>query len=191
VGYYGTARELARANLAEVQASGARRLLVLGPGDFFTFSTLYAERLGIELPLDWMLHEVIAVLAERLAHGGLRFRPAEEPRPWAYVDPTHTVRVPGRVSGPRALLAAVMPTPGRELYWRGDRAQAAGNVALQFTQPAIAEKLTRARLQDARATGAQVLFCEDPGSLAHLARFAPEYGLEVRGLYEWLAAHLA
>jgi hypothetical protein len=47
--------------------------------------------------------------------------------------------------------------------------------------------LTRARLVDARNSGAGLLICEDPGTLSQLSRFAGDYGLEIRGLYEVLA----
>ena len=83
-----------------------------------------------------------------------------------------------------------MPTAARELFWRRDRAHPVGSTAVQFSRPEIAERLTRSRLEDARQSGAEVLFCEDAGTLAQLDRHAAEYGLEIRGLYEWLAAHL-
>lgn len=185
-----TARRLAHATLDDVRAVGAYRVLVLSPGDFFTFGQLWDERLGVEWPDDIELIEVTRFLRERLDAGALSFRSTADTRPYAYVDPTHTVRVPTRHDDPRVLAAAVMPTEGRELFWRRDRAHPAGNTALQFTKPDIAEKLTRARLEDARDAGAKVVLCEDPGTLAHLVRYAGEYGLEVQGLYELLAAHL-
>ena len=89
-----------------------------------------------------------------------------------------------------ALLEQVTNTPLRELFWRGARAHPVGSTALQFTQPALGESLTRARLEDARQTGAKTIVSEDAGTLAQLARFAAEYGLQVKGLYELLAENL-
>jgi hypothetical protein len=54
----------------------------------------------------------------------------------------------------------------------------------------LAEKLTRARLEDALNTGAKQLYCEDPATLHHLNQYAKDYGLEVKGLYEFLASQL-
>jgi hypothetical protein len=85
------------------------------------------------------------------------------------------------------LLRHVTASPAQELFWREGRAHPVGSTALQFTQPQLAERLTRARLEDARAIGAQVLVCEDAGTLAQLDRFASDYGLQVKGLYELLA----
>lgn len=185
-----TAVRLASANLAEIAAAGARRLLVLAPGDAFTLYQLYPERLDLRLPAGVRVEEVLSVLALALQQGTIRFRQAADTRPYAYLDPTHAVRVPARHDAPRQLLAATMPTAARELFWRRERAHPVGSTAVQFGQPAVAELLTRARLDDAVQAGAELLFCEDAGTLAQVSRYAAEYGLEVRGLYEWLAAHL-
>lgn len=185
------ARELAAANLEELKASGARRLLVLSPGDYFTFRQLYDERLGLEWPERVEIVEVIAFLAGQLQAGALKLKKSTERAPYAYVDPTHAVRVPARHEAPRRLLEAVMPAPRKELFWRRQRAHPAGNTALQFTKPEIAEKLTRARLEDARASGAQLLITEDAGTLRAMSGLASQYGLRIQGLYELLAGRLA
>jgi hypothetical protein len=88
------------------------------------------------------------------------------------------------------LVQEVMSEPPVELFYRRDRAQPVGSTHLQFTDPALAEHLTRARLADARESGAQLLICEDPGTLHHLQRYAGEYGMAVQGLYELLAEHI-
>lgn len=190
LGFPRTARALARATLDELEATGARRLLVLSPGDYFTFSQLYDERLGIVWPQEVEIEEVTLLLAEGLGSGALGFRRESAPTAYAYVDPTHAVRVPFRHDAPRQLLRATMATDGRELYWRRERAHPVGSTALKFTRPEIAEKLTRARLGDARDVGAEVVITEDPGTLHELRRHADEYELRVRGLYELLADRL-
>ena len=50
--------------------------------------------------------------------------------------------------------------------------------------------MTRARLEDARQSGAQLLVCDDPGTLKQLDQFAEEFGLQVKGLYELLFEQL-
>ena len=92
----------------------------------------------------------------------------------------------------RRLLAAVLPEANRrEIFWRRERAHPVGSTALQFTKPDIARKLTEARLQDAMNSGAQLLISEDPATLNHLAHSASQINLQVQGLYELLADHLA
>jgi Fe-S oxidoreductase len=186
-----TAVSLARSNLEEIEATGASRLLVLTPGDYYTFHQLYSERLGITWPEKVEIVEVVSFLAGQLAAGSIRFNASSDGTPYAYVDPTHTVRVNGRHQAPRQLLEAIMPDPGIKLFWREDRAHPCGNTALQFTQPLISNHLTYARLGDAVKLGTRRVITEDPGCLAQLNRHAPRFGLQVQGLYELLASHLA
>lgn len=186
-----TAKKLAQATLDELKASGAKRLLVLSPGDYFTFSQLYDERLGIPWPEDVELVEVTTFLAEQLEAGALKFKRSKDETPFAYVDPTLAVRVPARHEAPRKLLNKVLPISGVELLWRRERAHPVGSTALQFTRPDIAEKLTHARLQDAQQVGAQIIITDDPGTLHKLSEKENQYNLRVQGLYELLAKSLA
>lgn len=184
------AKRLAQANLDELKDAGARRLFVLSPGDFFVFNQMNEERLGLAFPDDVELLEVVPFLAGQLEESALSLRKTDDDTAFAYVDPTHAVRVQERYPAPRRLLEAVLLAPPRELFWRGDRAYPCGNLALQFTQPHIADGLTQARLDDAVNAGAAGVITEDPGSLAHLERHASASGVRVQGLYELLADHL-
>ena len=185
-----TAAALAKANLAELKTSGAKTLLVLSPGDYFTFKQAYNERLDIPFPDEVEIVEMTTWLARQMEAGALNFRSSEMGAGVAYVDPTHAVRVAGREDDVRKLVTAVTSNPPLELFWRRDRAHPVGSTHLQFSRPALAEKLTRARLQDAHNSGAKTLICEDPGTLYHLSKYAAEYDLPVLGLYELLAEQL-
>jgi Fe-S oxidoreductase len=190
LGLYETAVSLAQANLDELKATGAGRLLVLTPGDYDAFHRLYDERLGLAWPENVVLMEVVDFLAQQLAAGSLRFHKSANGAPFAYVDPTHTVRVDGRYAAPRQLLTAVMGHSGLNLFWRENRAHPSGSTALQFTQPALSDRLTQSRLEDAVRAGAGRIITEDPGCLTQLERHAPDYGLQVEGLFELLASKL-
>lgn len=190
LGFPDTGRELARATLDELASSGARQMLVLSAGDYFTFNQLYAERLDIEWPEEVALLEVCTLLAQKLDEGALKFESDRDHAAYAYVDPTHAVRVPQRHDAPRALATAALGSAPRELFWRRERAQPAGNTSLQFSKPTIAAALTRERLLDGQRTGAQLLVTEDPGTLHELKRGAGEVGVEVKGLYEVLVERL-
>lgn len=191
LGLQETAVSLAQANLDELRASGAERLLVLTPGDYDAFQRIYDERLGLDWPDGVALMEVVEVLAQAVEAGNLKFNGASNDQPFAYVDPTHTVRVEGRYNRPRRLLTAVMGHSGVNMFWREGRAHPSGNTALQFTQPAISDQLTQARLEDAVQAGARRVITEDPGGLYQLNRHAAANGLQVEGLYELLAGQLA
>ncbi|MFN2134527.1 MAG: hypothetical protein ACK2UK_01145 [Candidatus Promineifilaceae bacterium] len=184
LGYPELGRELAAATLDELQASGAGTLFVLSAGDAYAFTDALEERLDLALPDGVEVVELTAFLAEKLA---LDSRAAAEEQVSAYVDPTHAVRRPGRGTAPRALAATVSRGPLVELFWRGERAHPAGSTYIQFTNPALAERLTRGRLEDAKKNGAGRLICDDPATLHQLRRYAADYDLEVSGLYELLA----
>lgn len=190
LGFPAMGKSLAQAVLDDLRASGARQLLVLTPGDYYVFRDLYDERLGLSLPKDVEVTEVLVYLAERLAAGDLAFLRFEGAPAFAYVDPAHSVRVTTRYEAPRQLLAAVMPSPGSELFWRRDRTHPAGSTSLKFANPQLADHLTYARLGDAVQVGARLLICEDPGTLNALAAHSARFGVRVQGLYELLADHL-
>ena len=191
LGLQETAVALAQTNLNEIKTTGASRLLVLTPGDYYTFSQLYDERLGVSWPEEIELMEVVTFLAGKLETKQIQFSANSNGPAYTYIDPTHAARVNGRHEAPRKLLAALTPTPGLNMFWREERAHPCGNTALQFTQPTIAEQLTKARLTDAANSGAKRVITEDPGCLTQLSHHATQYNLQVEGLYELLAKHLS
>jgi len=191
LGFPETAVKLAQATLDELGSIGAKSMMVLTPGDYYAFRQLHEERLGMEWPQEISLLEVMPFLAEQWQAGNLTFNRGDDQTPYAYLDPTHAIRISTRHEAPRQLLSAVMPSPARELFWRRERAHPSGNGALQYTQPHIANHLTYSRLGDALERGVRLLITEDPGSLAQLNRHAGRFGLITQNLYELLAVHLA
>jgi len=190
LGYPAIAAKLAKDTLEDLKSAGVSRLFVLGPGDAYTFTQAWEERLGIQWPTNIEVVEVTAFLAEKLAAGEIAFKAGNDSL--AYVDPTHAVRVEGRHAAPRALLAAALGEAPGELFWREWRAHPAGNTSVQWGNPAVSEALTRARLQDAvDFAGAQAVVTEDPGTLSALKCFAGDYDVTVTGLFELLADRLA
>jgi Fe-S oxidoreductase len=187
LGFPETASRLIQDTLDDLARTGAGQMLVLTPGDFHAFGQMADERLGIPWPEGVELKEVTILLAEALAAGELHMATVQEEAPYAYADPTHSVRVTSRFEAPRRLLTAAMGRRPRELYWRRERTHPAGNTALQYTQPHLANHLAYARLADAQSTGAQLLVTEDPGALEHLGRHAERFGIRLQGLYELLA----
>ena len=197
LGFPEIGRTLVQATLDELAAAGAHTLLVLSPGDYFMFHQLMDERLGVSWPEEVQLIELTTYLYDQWNAGDLVLKKAAEQSgeneavPYAYVDPTHAVRVPTRHDAPRALLQAVMPKPGLELFWRRDRAHPVGSGALQFTSPHIANHLTYSRLGDLVETGARLAITEDPGSLSQLSMHADRFKVRIQGLFELLAEKIA
>jgi Fe-S oxidoreductase len=191
LGLKATAEALGRAVLEEVEASGAKELLVLAPADRWTFEYVYPQRLGLRWPATVVVREATEVLAGALAEGRLKIEPGHHDAPYAYHDPCHSPRVARERPAPRALVASVLgASSARNLLWREHRAHPCGAIGgLEFTSPAIARQLATARLRDASNVGARVLVTEDPACLAHLGGHQPN-GVTVSSLYELLADRL-
>ncbi len=187
LGYADIATDIARANVAEIEATGAKRVVVLSPGDYYAFTTLYADRLDVAWPEGVEVVELVSLLA---ADDSLSVDSGDADSAYAYVDPTHAVRLPERHDAPRSLASRALGGEAKELFWRKERAHPVGSSALQFTQPDLANHLTWARLGDAKEVGADILVTEDAGTLAQLNAHSRRFGVEVRGLYELLADRL-
>jgi Fe-S oxidoreductase len=190
LGFPELAETQAKAILEDIQTTSAKQVITLSVGDTFALTQVYPERLGISFPKNVQVIDVLTLLANALAKKKISFKPSKDKSSYAYIDPTHAVRVPSRFDAPRTLLGAVLTGEAKELFWRRERAHPVGSTAVQFTHPELAEKLTRASLEDAAQTGAKQLYSEDPATLYHLSKHAKDYGLEVKGLYEFLASQL-
>lgn len=190
LGLTDVARSIAQNTLDELADAGVTRLFVLSAGDFYTFSQLYPERLGLAWPDKVELVEVTGFLGERLEQGDLKLKQAADSPAYAYVDPSHGVRVSGREAAPRTLAGAALSGEPKELFWREERGHPVGSTALKFSQPHIAQMLTRDRLMDAKNSGAELLVSEDPGTLAAMSPMAGAFELQVSGLFELLAVQL-
>lgn len=186
LGLYQTARELANSILSELRDCEVKRLFVLSPGDHFTFSKLFEERLDLKWPDNIEIIEVIQFLEDQFENQNLEFKSKKIDIPYAYLDPTHAVRNPTRHEAPRKLLRAVFNGQEKELFWRRERAHPVGSTALQFTKPNLAALLTRARIKDAQESGARLLVCEDPGTLHKMVASNESGDFEIQSLYKLL-----
>jgi Fe-S oxidoreductase len=150
VGLRAAAQGLAADVVAEVQASGASEVLVLGPADKWTFTEVFGNRLEVVWPVAVAVREVVDVLAEALAAGRLKLR-SQPVASYAYHDPCHAPRLGRTRPAPRALLSAALGASGaRDLLFREHRAHPCGAIGgLEFTHPDIADKLADARLRPA------------------------------------------
>jgi Fe-S oxidoreductase len=191
LGLFDEARQLGQATLNEIAEVGAGRVFVLSPGDIYTYQTLF-EALGLAWPAGVELWEVTSFLAEQVQARQPAFTPTEL-RDYAFYDPDHTVRIPGRWAAPRQLLAALTQNPPIELFWRKARAMPCGvSGGLYFTQPELSAQLAQARLAEAQERGVRTLISDDPHVLHHLRHHAEHgsSGIRVSSLYELLAEQL-
>lgn len=188
LGLADTARALAQVTLDEIKASGCKRVLVLSPEDAHTFQNVLGL-LGLPWPEGVAIVELVELLASAVTAGQLK--PHQTDATLTYHDPAHTARLPARTATVRNLLTALAEEPVREMFWREQRAAPGGSVGgLEFTQPSLAAQLTRERLAEAAATGAQMLVTEDPAALAQFLAHS-ESSIKVQGLYELFVEQLS
>jgi heterodisulfide reductase subunit D len=181
LGLWDTARALAEQTAQELQASDAVRVITLSTQDAHALKHIYPE-LGVDLR-----GVTISTLAEVLASAGERLdiRP-RAPQPYTYHDPSQAIRLKGHALNTRVLATTVMGAEPREMLYRENLATPVGTSGgLQYTQPALAEGLARTRVQEARATGVEIILTDDPLDTATLVKYAD--GLTVLNLYEVLA----
>lgn len=183
LGFPQTAKALIQATIDDVQATEASTLLVLSPGDFYAFGRMNEDRLGLAWPDGVQLKELTVFLAEQLEVES----PLMAEAPFAYMDPTHAARAPERHAVVHSLVDASINGERVNMFWREYRAHPTGHGAIGYTHPETAEKLTRARLEDAQAVGAKTLYTEVAGDLVELRKYADEYDIEVVSLYQMLA----
>ncbi|MCA9835943.1 MAG: (Fe-S)-binding protein [Trueperaceae bacterium] len=189
LGFMEQAKKQAKQLMTELEAVKAKELIVLSQTDLYTCRHVYAERLGLSFPEEVKVTSLLALLTQAYKNGKLSFKPSADTRPYAYIDPSQALRVKD-FDSPRHLLGAILPGNQVELFWRKERTHPTGSGSTWFSNPELAEKLTRARLEDAQKQGAEVIYCEDSADLSQLNRYAADYGLELKGLYELLADHL-
>ena len=72
-GFSDLALRLAQDTFAELHATGATRLLTLSAGDYYTFTQMVEERLGLTRPVDLLFRELPTYLADQLAAGEITF----------------------------------------------------------------------------------------------------------------------
>ena len=164
-------------------------MIVLTPQDAHAFNHIHPE-LGLPLPDGVEVVELTALLAEALDVGRLVLHPMD--LSLTYHDPALTPLFVSRAALARRVLSALTTQPMREMFWREGHAAPDGSVGgLEFTQPALAARMTRERLVEAAATTAQMLVTEDPAALAHLEAHAEGAGIKVAGLFELITEHMA
>lgn len=185
LGLWDMAREMAQATVSALQESGATRIVAPSPQDAHTLQHVYGE-LGVALPDGVSVMTLVDVLAD--AGKELQIKP-RAPRTYTYHDPTQAIRLKHHTANARKLAVRAMGGEPREMLLRHELAPSIGTSGgLQFTQPALAEKLVRARIAEAQATGAEILLTDDPLDTARLEQYA--HGIQVLNLYQVLADQL-
>jgi heterodisulfide reductase subunit D len=188
MGYTDQARRFAEHNLADWRASGARRVLVLDPHDYISFTEDYPRYFGDDFDIEVVL--VVELFAEMLADGRLRPDVPIE-RSVTYHDPCRLNKRKGIWREPREILRAI---PGltfhdvdRVTQW-SYCSGAGGGLAIE--KPELTAAISARRIEDAATLDVDALVSACPWSERPLAAAGAEASIDVVDLHELLAESL-
>jgi heterodisulfide reductase subunit D len=188
MGYAEQARRFARHNLDDWRRTGTRRLLVLDPHDYVSFTEDYPALFGAEFDLEVVL--VVELFAEMIRDG--RLRPSVPVRrSVTYHDPCRLNKRKGVWAEPREILRAI---PGLE-FTDVDRVTqwsycSGGGGGLPVEKPELTAAISASRIERAAELGVGTLVSACPWSERPLSEAGAAHGVEVVDLFEILAESL-
>jgi heterodisulfide reductase subunit D len=185
MGYRDQSRRFAEHNLADWRASGVRRVLVLDPHDYVTFTEDYPGYFGADFDIEIVL--VVELLAQFLAEGRLTPTVPVE-RTVTYHDPCRLNKRKGIWQEPRQILRAI---PGLTLHdvdrvTQWSYCSGAGG-GLPVEKPELTAKISAARMDKAAELAVDTLVSACPWSERPLAEAGAARDIDVVDLHELLA----
>jgi heterodisulfide reductase subunit D len=167
-----TFEKLARLNSEMIQASGAKRVVFTCPEGYQTMKEIYPKVLG---PLPFEPVHILELVLEEIDQGRLAFK--EVPLKVTFQDPCRLGRLMGIYDLPREVLSRI---PGLELVeMPRNRENALCCGSSEWVHCTVCNKEIQVdRLQEARATGADVLVTACPKCRIHLSCALKDQDLE-------------
>lgn len=188
MGYREQARRFAEHNFADWRSTGTRRVIVLDPHDYITFTEDYPAYFGDDFDVEIVL--AVELLADLVRDEQLVPTVAVNRRV-TYHDPCRLNKRKGVWAAPRELLAAI---PGLDFvdvdhvtqwsYCSG----AGGGLAIE--KPELTAALSQRRLAQAATLDVDALVSACPWSERPLAAAGSERGIDVVDVHEILAESL-
>ncbi|GAA3469317.1 (Fe-S)-binding protein [Nonomuraea roseola] len=188
MGYEDQARRFAEHNLADWRASGVRRVLVLDPHDYITFTEDYPKYFGEAFDIEVVL--VVELLAALIREGRLAPHVPVE-RTVTYHDPCRLNKRKGIWQEPREILRAI---PGLTFHDVDRVSQwsycsgAGGGLAVE--KPELTAKISEMRVGKAAELGVDTLVTACPWAERPLTAAGEARSIGVVDLHELLAESL-
>ncbi|SOD94911.1 (Fe-S)-binding protein [Blastococcus haudaquaticus] len=188
MGYADQAQRFARHNLDNWRKTGTKRLLVLDPHDYISFTEDYPKYFGEEFDIEVVL--VIEVLAQLLRAGKLTPSVPVD-RAITYHDPCRLNKRKGIWEEPRELLRAI---PGLK-FEDVDRVTqwsycSGGGGGLPIEKPELTAKISAMRLERAAELDVDTLVSACPWSERPLSEAGDAEDIDVVDLHELFAQSL-
>jgi heterodisulfide reductase subunit D len=188
MGYADQARRFAEHNLANWRSVGAKRVLVLDPHDYISFTEDYPRYFGDDFDIEIVL--VVELFAELIRDGRLVPNIPVE-RSITYHDPCRLNKRKGIWKEPREVLRAI---PGLE-FQDVDRVTqwsycSGGGGGLPIEKPELTAAISDRRLGHAADLGVDTLVSACPWSERPLSEAGEKRDIDVVDLHEILAESL-
>jgi heterodisulfide reductase subunit D len=189
MGYLEQAQRFARHNLDDWRAVGARRVIVLDPHDYITFTEDYPTYFGDEYD-DIEVVLAVELLAELIRDGRLTPNVAVE-RTITYHDPCRLNKRKGIWREPREILRAIPGLDFRDV----DRVTqwsycSGGGAGLPIEKPELTAAISGRRLERAAELEVDTLVSACPWSERPLSAAGEERSIDVVDIHELLAESL-
>ncbi|MDP4502480.1 (Fe-S)-binding protein [Nonomuraea turcica] len=188
MGYEEQARRFAQHNLDDWRAAGVRRVLVLDPHDYITFTEDYPKYFGDAYDIEIVL--VVELLAELIREGRLTPHVPVE-RTVTYHDPCRLNKRKGVWREPREILRAI---PGLTFHDVDRVTQwsycSGGGGGLPVEKPELTAKISENRVEKAAELGVDTLVSACPWSERPLSEAGRARSIDVVDLHELLAESL-
>lgn len=185
MGYVDQAKRFAQHNLDNWRATGTKRVLVLDPHDYITFTEDYPNYFGDAYDIEVVL--VVELLAELIKNGRLTPTVPVE-RTITYHDPCRLNKRKGIWQEPREILRSI---PGltfndvdRVTQWSYC---SGGGGGLPVEKPELTAAISERRLTKAAETGADLLVSACPWSERPLSAAGDAKDIDVIDIHELLA----
>jgi len=188
MGYVEQARRFAEHNLADWRAAGAKRILVLDPHDYISFTEDYPRYFGADFDLEVVL--VVELFAELVRDGRLTpYVPID--RAITYHDPCRLNKRKGIWKEPREILRAI---PGLTFNDVDHVTQwsycSGGGGGLPVEKPEMTAAISDRRVEQAAALDVDTLVSACPWSERPLSEAGAGRGIDVVDLHELFAESL-
>ncbi|MQA02580.1 MAG: (Fe-S)-binding protein [Streptosporangiales bacterium] len=188
MGYREQSKRFAEHNLADWRATGVRRVLVLDPHDYITFTEDYPKFFGDDYDIEIVL--VVELLAQLIEDGTLTPSVPVE-KTITYHDPCRLNKRKGVWQEPRQILRSI---PGltfndvdRVTQWSYC---SGGGAGLPIEKPDLTRKISASRLAKAAELEVDTLVSACPWSERPLAEAGEAESIDVVDIHELLAESL-
>ena len=188
MGYVDQAKRFARHNLDNWRSTGTKRVLVLDPHDYISFTEDYPKYFGAEFDIEVVL--VVEVFAQLIREGKLRPDVAVE-KSITYHDPCRLNKRKGVWQEPREILRSI---PGLR-FSDVDRVTqwsycSGGGGGLPIEKPELTAAISERRLQQVDELGVDTLVSACPWSERPLSEAGERHHVDVVDIHELLAESL-